>query len=102
MEYDSEKYIKKLKIQIWILRIIILLMIIAVAGAIVLGYFYTKPYVEKFNEFAIQFQNAKPYLNQISQSPLISQEIKLAINNFGDFEEIINKVQSLANLIFPK
>lgn len=101
MEFDSEKYIRNLKIQIWILRIIILLMIIAVAGAIVLGYFYTKPYVEKFNEFAVQFQNAKPYLNQISQSPLISEEIKLAINNFGDFEETINKVKSFLNLL-PK
>lgn len=99
MEYDPEKKIRKLKTEIWILRIILFLIIAAIVSATIVGYIYVKPYIEKFDDFATQLQNAQPYLNQISQSPLISQDIKSVINNFKDFPPIIEKIQSFTNLL---
>jgi predicted PurR-regulated permease PerM len=101
MEEDTEKYIRKLKRKIWVLRIIILLIIAVVVSSIAVGYFYIKPYVEKFNELVVQFQNVRPYLNQITQSPIVSQDIKSAINNFEGLQPTLEKIQNFLNML-PK
>lgn len=102
---DYEKIIRKLKRKLLFWRIIVIgFVLILIAGAIFI-YYYSKPYIEKFNELVINFQSIQTSLNQISNITSIDQllgsnkNIQTAINTLNSLSKDIKAIESTVNAI---
>jgi predicted PurR-regulated permease PerM len=105
---DYIKTIKKLKRKIYILEAIIVLFIVAVIVGTISAYYYTKPYIQKFNELAVNFQNIQPainQLNQLSQSAQFNQllnsskELQSAMSTLNTLSKNLTSIENTTNTI---
>jgi predicted PurR-regulated permease PerM len=99
MEIDNtnnRQIIRKLKNKALFLKfIIILFLTIIIAGTIFL-YYYTKPYIEKYNEFVNTFESLQPAINQLDKLSQSSQLSLLGISS-KDLKTASVALNSLSN-----
>jgi len=99
MEIDNtnnRQIIRKLKSKVLFLKfIIILFLTIIIAGTIFL-YYYTKPYIEKYNEFVNTFESLQPAINQLDKLSQSSQLSLLGISS-KDLKTASVALNSLSN-----
>jgi len=105
---DYIKTIKGLKKKIHFLEFIIILFIVAAIVGTISAYYYVKPYIQKFNELAINFQNIQPAINQLNQlgqsgqfNQLLgsSKELQSAMSTLNTLSQNLTSIESTTNTI---
>lgn len=105
---DYIKTIKRLKKKTHFLEFIIILFIVAAIVGTISAYYYVKPYIQKFNELAINFQNIQPainQLNQLSQSGQFNQllgsskELQSAMSTLNTLSQNLTSIENTTNTI---